>query len=132
MPTLDVNDAFDPSFLDTFTVIRQYETVNDKGRVVLSTKAQTVSGVVTAASPNDLTFVPEYQHMNKAISIYSPFPLQGVTNETVADTILWHGSEYTVNWLEDYTGYGRGWVHAVAVSITVQNPPPSPYAGMSH
>lgn len=124
MPTLDVNDAFDPSMMDTFTVIRQYETVNGMGRVVLQQKAMTVTGVVTAASPNDLTFVPEYQHMNKAISIYTPFRLQGVTNETVADTILWHGSEFTVNWLEDYSAYGRGFVHAVAVSITVQNPAP--------
>jgi galactose-6-phosphate isomerase len=122
MPSLDVNDAFDPSFLDTIVVIRQYQTVNDKGRVIIQTKAMSTLAVVTAASPNDLAFVPEFQHQNKAISIYTPFRLQGVSPETVADTILWHNAEYSVNFLEDYSGYGRGFVHAVAVSVTTPNP----------
>ena len=37
MPTHDVNDAFDPSFIDTFTVLRRVQGVSQFGRAVIVT-----------------------------------------------------------------------------------------------
>jgi len=131
MPTHDVNDAFDPSFWDTIVVVRRVAFVDNRGRVVTQDKATSALAVVTAASPVDLQRVPEWGMMNKTISIYTPFRLQGhavdeVGNVTQPDEVLWRNSLFIVNFLEDYSGYGRGFVHAVATSKQNVDYPPIP------
>lgn len=134
MPTLDVNDAFDPSFLDTIFVDRIIQTVSAAGRVVRSKQRYTVQAVVTPSSPNDLQRVPEEAYMNKAITIYSPvFRLQGPTrdpvtgNDTDADEVTWHGSTFVVTSNDDFAGFGRGYTSYIAVSINaIDAPIPTP------
>lgn len=133
MPTLDVNDAFDPSFYDDIVVIRRAAVINNKGRVTTTNTSTSTRAVVTAASPSDLARLPEAEYMGKAISIYTPYRLQGPARdeagaETMPDQVLWptDGSVYVVRFLEDYSGYGRGFVHAVAVSVAAVDPAPIP------
>ena len=131
MPIHDVNDAFDVTFWDQIVVIRRVAFINNMGRVATQDKSMSALAVVTAASPVDLQRVPEWGMMNKAISIYTPFRLQGhavdeVGNVTHPDEVLWRKSLFIINFLEDYSGYGRGFVHAVAVSKQNVDYPPIP------
>jgi len=131
MPSLDVNDAFDVSFWDQIVVIRRVAFVNNMGRVTTQDKAMSALAVVTAASPVDLQRVPEWGMMHKTISLYTPFRLQGhavdeAGNVTHPDEVLWRNSLFIVNFLEDYSGYGRGFVHAVATSKQNVDYPPIP------
>src|SRR5262245_50594041 len=123
MATHDVREAFDSSFYDSITIILREVSVHSNARVqVTRTVPLSILAVVTAASPDDLARLPEGEHMNKAISVYSMSRIQGPSRDEVGiyyhpDQILWHGSLYVVNVLEDYSGYGRGFVHAVATSV---------------
>ncbi|HEY0724176.1 MAG TPA: hypothetical protein VGD41_09365 [Pyrinomonadaceae bacterium] len=129
MPTLDVSDAFDPSFWDEIKVRRRQQIISETGRVSTINSTFSMQAVVTPASPADLQRLTDYQHMGKAISIYSITPrLQGpaVVNggETQPDQIEWHGSVYLVRLVEDWAGFGAGYVHTIAESIQSVDPPP--------
>lgn len=139
MPTLDVNDAFDGSFLDDVTVIRHSSQVNDRGRRVDNTTGFSIKAVVTASSPDDLQRLPEVEYMNKAITVAAPSdqfsdkaPLQGPSDFTAADELLWHGSSYVVMSIQDYSGYGRGFIQATAISMSQPDPAPMPSSGTQH
>ena len=131
MPLLDVNDAFDASMLDTVTVIRRVSVVDSHGRVATTSSSLSISAVVTMASPDDIARLPEEEYTNKAITVYTTARLQGASRdeagvETLPDQVLWHGSVYVVRALDDYSGYGRGFVNAVATLIDPVGPPPMP------
>lgn len=125
MPTLDVSEAFDQSFMDSFTVVRRVETINQYGRVNWTPTQFTATGVVVATSPNDLQRLPEMQYMNKSISIYTQWQLQGPSPGHQPDEIIWHGSQYLVRALDDYSGYGRGFIMVICVSIDAVDPAPA-------
>jgi len=132
-PTHDANDAFDPSFLDTITVIRHTTSVNQQGRRVDTNTSFDILAVVTASSPADLQRLPEVEYMNKAINVCAPSnqfsdkaPLQGPSDAHAADEVVWHGSNYQVMSIQDYSGYGRGFIQATAISMTQPDPPPTP------
>jgi hypothetical protein len=124
MPTHDVSEAFDPSFLDTFTIIRRVQIISQFGRVRLVEKRFTGIGVVVASSPNDLQRVPEMQYMNKSITIYTQWKLQGPAPGMQPDEIIWHGSQFLVRSLDDYSGYGRGFITVICLSIDSVDPAP--------
>ena len=124
MPTHDVNDAFDPSFIDTFTVLRRVQGISQFGRAVILEQTLAGFGVVVASSPNDLQRLPEMQYQNKSISIYTQMRLQGPWTGMQPDEILWHGSRYIVRALDDYSGYGRGWIMVICTSVDAMDPPP--------
>lgn len=132
MVSHDVNDAFDPSFLDNILVNRFDETVDNHGRVITTITQLATQAVVLAASPNDLQRLPEEEFMTKAITLYTPFRLQGPADPGTGDRqkpdeVLWHGSSFVIRLIDDYTNYGRGFVHAVATSTLAVDPPPPPY-----
>lgn len=134
-PSHDVNEAFDPSFWDNVVVVRRTVVMDNFGRNSVQETPMTVRAVVTAAGPNELQRLPEEEYFNKAIDVYSPFRFQGTSRDelgnvlTHPDHIYWHGSAYVVRTLDDYAGYGRGFVHVVAVSITSVDPPPPQQGG---
>lgn len=127
MASLDVSDAFDASFLDTIIVIRRVQTISKYGRQISAERAMSSVGVVVPSSPDDLVRVPEGQYTNKAITIYTKaIRLQGSSPGVNADKVIWHGSEYVVSALLDYSQYGVGFVAAVCISMDAQDPPPMP------
>ena len=131
MPLHDVNDAFDPTFWDTIVVTRFTQTIDNTGRVVRTPQVINTQGVVTASSPNDLNRLPDEQYMNKSITVYTQFRLFGPTidtngNQTHPDEITWHGSRFVIRALDDYSGYGRGFMMAVCTSIEPVDAPPLP------
>ena len=126
MPTHDVSEAFDPSFIDSYTIIRRAQRISQFGRVQMVERRWTGYGVVTAASPNDLLRVPEMQYMNKAILITTQWKLQGPSPGMQPDEIIWPptlaGSQYLVRSVDDYSRYGRGFVKCVCISIDAVDP----------
>jgi hypothetical protein len=118
MPLLDVSDAFDASFWDELTLKRTVETVNVRGRTTDVVTTSTFSGVVTAVSPFDLQVLPETERMNKAIQIYTQFRLQAGGPDHDPDIIHWHGTDFRVTQLEDFSGYGVGFIVVIAVSMS--------------
>lgn len=128
MPSLDVNDAFCVQFMDDILVNRIDEAIDDHGRVIRTSSQFATQAVVLPTSPNDLSRLPEEEYMLKSVTIYSPFRLQGPADLSGArqhpDEVLWHGSTFVVRVIDDYAGYGRGFVHAVAVSVDAVDPPP--------
>lgn len=133
MPLLDVNDAFDPSFIDYIDVDRITEAVNQYGRTQrFKQRFNNIAAVVTATGPDDLQRLPDYALMQKSISVYCPeFRLQGPVQDpqtglgrTQPDEIHWHGSTFVVHSMQDYSGYGRGFTSAIAISIDAVDGPP--------
>jgi hypothetical protein len=117
-PTLDVSDGFDPSFYDELTVTRTTETINIHGRTAQVATTENFIGVVTPASPSDLERLPEAERMKKAISVYTQYRLRGVGPGYDADIIHWHGTPYQVSNLNDYSGYGVGFISVTAVAMS--------------
>lgn len=137
MPSLDVNDAFGPEFLDDIVVNRIDEAIDPHGRVIRTTTSTATQAVVLPTSPDDLQRLPEEEYTLKSIALYSPFRLQSVADPGTGanqqpDEVVWHGSTYVVRVVDDYTGYGRGFTHAIAVSIDAVDPPPPAAAVIGH
>lgn len=124
---LDLSDAFCPDNLDVFAVNRRAQTVDDGGFAHQTpTTIPGVRGVVTAATPNDLERLPDEQHGTKAIVIVTKFRLQLPSPNFDADTVQWHGDEFVVVHVDDYTSYGHGFLQAIAISInSIEQPPPA-------
>lgn len=132
MPAFDVDDAFDPEFFDTFTLIRRLETVGNNGRpTTVDTTTPNQYGVVTAATPNDLQRLPEADLSLKSITITTKVRLQLASpgsggSSYKADYVQWAGNTYQVKLVEDYSRYGEGYLWAIAQSIDYTPAAPTP------
>jgi len=133
MPSLDLSEAYlEPSFLDTFQVVRRVETISQEGRSVVSTTRINATGVVDAASPNDLQRLGDMQFVDGAISIVTKFKLfdasqqvqNGKNTSYQPDLVFWAGAYYLVRTLENYSRYGIGWVQAICIEQTYVATPP--------
>lgn len=134
MPSLDVSDAFDPSFFDTFDLHRRVETVTNHGRSsVVTTITPDQLGVVEASSPNDLERWPEADVSLKSINIITkvrlqlastPGPADGETYK--ADVVYWAGNYYQVGYVDDYSRYGEGYIFAIAQTTAYVPAAPTP------
>lgn len=124
MPTLDVSEAMDPSFMDTFIICRKSQVVTERGDAEHIEKQLNGTGVVTAASPNDMLRVPESAYMQKAISIVTQVKMQGPTPGYSADEVIWGGERFVVQTVGDYSHFGRGFIQVVATAIEPVGPPP--------
>lgn len=118
MAQLDVSEALtDPLLGDLFVVRRKVETVNSKGRAVLTpTDLPDIFGVITVAHPTDLERLPEEQRMGRHFSIVTRFQLLGPAPGKQPDTVVWLGGEYLVQDVGPYPQYGQGFVQAIVGS----------------
>ena len=131
MPSLDMSDALlEPQFQDNFAILRRKQSVSDKGRAVISASRIDGFGVVTAASPNDLERLGDYQFQGSALSIVTKYKLRGVSKtepegqQYQPDIIEWGGSFYLVVTIQDYSRYGSGFIQAICVSTTYTDDAP--------
>lgn len=125
MPLLDVSDIVsDPDFADRFSVIRRKETVGTDGRAtVVEQVFRNVSGVVTAASANDLDRREDYQNMTRSINVVTTFKVQGLVTGYQPDIILWRGTRHLVKHVDAYPQFGRGFVQAECGSMANTDAP---------
>jgi galactose-6-phosphate isomerase len=116
---MDMRDGvLSPELLSSFAVQRREQNDNNYGRAQ-NTSLWTIPGrgVITATSPDQLVRLPEEQHMSKTIEIVTTFGLQGPSNGLCPDLVFWHGNEYVVQIIDDWSNYGPGFVHAVCTSM---------------
>ena len=121
-----ISDAFDPEFLEPIVVRRQIETIGANGRATRTTQDLNVDAVVTSGSANTLTTEEHGRYMGKMISLVAEFAFQGPDNAGKgADHVIWHGSEFVVDSVDDYMHFGSGFTQATATSVLTTDPAPS-------
>lgn len=130
MAMLDVSAALsNPYTLDSFSVLRRKQVVNNFGQVKTNVeRTDNVLGVVFPEGLNDLARRAEAQTNTKSIVIITRFGLRG-ESETVdgcefqPDIVKWNGSNFLVVRLEDYSRYARGYIKATATSMDIVDSP---------
>jgi galactose-6-phosphate isomerase len=133
MPLLDVSEVLlDPDFQDSFTVKRQVQTVNDKGVVVLVPIISTQYGVVTMDDGTVAKRFPDLERVEGAILVHTKYRLTDGTisglSTLTADIITWpvtNGREYNVQFVDNYSRYGDGFICAICTLRDLTNSPGS-------
>lgn len=124
MPGLDVTDAVsESSFQDSFTVERRAEGMS-KGRASTSMTTFRPNGVVAPAGNNDLERLPDDQRMMKTLVVVTQFRLRGPAPGFQPDVIVWEGDRFVVAQVEDFSGYGQGFIKAICTSMDSVDQPP--------
>jgi len=123
MPNLDVSHVLsDPMLSDCFTVKRNGETIDSKGRSTTTvTNLGQKRGVITQQDPATLMRRDDGQMAPRNIFIATTFALRGVSTGNQPDTIDWNNSTYTVKEVLPYSRYGRGTYEVVAEAMTATN-----------
>lgn len=115
MALLDVSDVLtDPDFMDAGLVCyRRTQTVGNNGMATNTETQITFSAVVTSASGFELNREPDGEFVKGLIAVHTKFVLQDGATGLTADEILWKGKRYTVEKVDPYTHFGRGFVSAI-------------------
>jgi len=151
MPMLNLSPVLtSPMLLDTFTVNRRQQSINNYGEASTTVTANTnIRGIVFPSDENDLKRLPDAQIQAKAITVITAFALRGESETGTGgdetqfqpDIVVWNGDSFMVRVVEDYTNYAAGFVLAVCTSIDLVDEPPgaispnygfgnSPYGGV--
>ena len=117
MAYMDMSDAFDPSFLEDFSVTRRQERIVD-GRTVMSPSAIAAYGTICAATPNQLNNLPDGRSAERGISIVTQYHLKCAEAGYQPDLVVWRGSQYQVASIDNYPHLGAGFFQVVAISTT--------------
>lgn len=130
MPTIDVSFVVeDAMFADDFNVLRRAEVVNIHGRTeVTETPFRDQVGAVYPTGPNTLTRDPDQEFSTKTITVVTKFRLQMDSPGYKPDLVEWpkgSGDHYIVNFLQDYSRYGAGFVQAQCTAINAVVAPPT-------
>lgn len=126
MPVLDVTEILgDPDFAQQIMVRRGVLTEDDNGRGSMSYPPDvSTSAVVVPASGYDLMRLPDAERNEEHIRVYTQFPLSiGQGPSQTADLIIFHGKQYVVTQLDDYTDFGAGFVSALCAMRSLENEP---------
>jgi hypothetical protein len=125
MPMMNLSVALtNPYTLDKFNVVRQTEVVDNTGFSEITEQTFSgVQGVVYAAQMSTTDLLMNMSKTPKAIEIITTFGLIGESDITSGgdtstmqpDIIVWHGNNYKVMSVEDYSAYGPGFINAMAV-----------------
>ena len=116
MPLLDVNDLLtDADLADTFAVKCETEAVSSGGmNQVSTTTTSNLRGVVYPVNSATLLRLPEAERISGQIIIVTPFLLTTGSGTTGADIVTWRGRDYTVCEVNDFSGFGAGFIEARA------------------
>lgn len=136
MPILDVSELLsDPMFVERITVIRREQVVNSKGRTeIVPTVFENVIASMqpkdTAIGGNAISREADGSYRGANMNVYTKFRLRSVSKTEAGDIqfqpdiIVWNGDHFLVALVNDWTHYGRGWMHAEIESIDpVDNAP---------
>jgi hypothetical protein len=130
MPMLDFSEVLtDPMLLDSFSVTRRQETVNNLGlSTITPTPIAGLSGIVFPSDENDLKRFPDLQLQAKCITVITSFALRGESqasgSEFQPDVVVWNGDNFLVRHIEDFSNYAAGFIKAICTSIDLVDQPP--------
>src|SRR5579859_5555177 len=119
-----------PMLADGFTVIRRQQTVGNNGRATFATTPFiNLHGTVYPSSKNDLELFPNLQVMGKTITVITRFGLRGASEtagtDFAPDIVQWHGDNFVVVGLEDWSSFGPGFIFAICHSMDLKDVPPT-------
>lgn len=130
MPEIDVTEILsDPMVAgEGFSIIRREEVVNNYGESVLTPKTITkdargnfLVGAISPTGDNSLIREDAYTTASKTIKVITVFRLRGPSNvgskKYQPDIVVWHGNNYEVRVVEDYSSFGAGMIAADCMSI---------------
>lgn len=120
MPTLDVSEILDdPAFRDgSLVCLRRTQMIGSDGIATETQQSLAFAGVVTVDRARQQSFTPDATRIDGAILVHTTFDLRVSDGGSgIADRVLWHGREYTVDDLDDYTDYGHRAAHCSLVPI---------------
>lgn len=119
MASLDVLDAFDPSFMDSGLMrIRLTQTVDTNGIASNAAVTTAFAAVVVPKEGANLVRLPDGSQVHETISVYAPrFDLQSQSAGLSADIVTWRGAQYTVKGVDGYAHFGAGFVNATCELI---------------
>ena len=130
-PLIDVSDAItSPMLADQFKVIRRTQTMGNNGRASFTNAAPVnACGTVYPSNANDLKRFPDLQFVGKTITVITRFALRSASEITgtdyAPDLVQWHGDNFIVAALEDWSSYGPGFVFAICESADLKDVPPT-------
>jgi len=113
---LDVTDLLvDPEMVEyaCLPVTRALATIGENGRTQLAFQTLEIVASVQPASGTQLQRLPDLERASGAVQVYTLTPLIARAPGVTADVLRWHGADYTVETVSDYTAYGSGFVVAV-------------------
>lgn len=131
MPDIDVSDLLnDPFAAELLTILRQKETVTQKGRE--SNTYETITpqpvGVVqpkdTVIGGNEVTREDDKIYRGAALIIHTQFRLRGPAPGYQPDVIVWQGDRYVITLVNNFSRYGAGFIYAEAASQESLDAPP--------
>ena len=114
MPFLDVSEVLnDPEIADTGLICtRRVQTVSASGLASDAATNFPFTGVVTQAGGDVLERLAGGSHITGSITIHTTFFLRDGAAGGDADLVTWHGRQYTVTDVGDYSNFGAGFVGA--------------------
>ena len=118
MALLDVTDVLlYPDFMDSGLVCeRTTQTVSSAGLAVNTTTNITFAGVVTSNSGDVMTRHDIGERVTGNITIHTMFELNDGGSLKIADVVQVFGTRYTVDVVNSYSHFGKGFV---SVSCTI-------------
>jgi galactose-6-phosphate isomerase len=131
MPLINISMALmSPNLADGFAVIRRQQVISNNGRATFNTTTiSNLHGTVYPSSKNDLERFPNLQVMGKALTVITRFALRGESTvsgtDYAPDIVQWHGDNFVVVGLEDWSSYGPGFIFAVCQSMDLKDAPPT-------
>jgi hypothetical protein len=135
MPDIDVSDLLlDPDFVgvpsqrpgfDGITVRRRQEIVNNHGRAeyAVTTFNEVVASVISIAD-QAIVRGPDQMHLPQLIEVHTKFALQGPSPGYGPDFIVWNGTTFQVNKVQNHSHYGAGFIQADCSSVDFEDQPP--------
>ena len=128
MAITDVTELLgDADFVDSFSVIRRVNSVNNYGENVLSESTISAVGSIQPASPDDMQRLPDSVRRRDAITVYS---VTRISPDAYPDVVVWNGKKYQAQTSDDFGNYGAGYTRAICTLIEAGNggatPPPVP------
>lgn len=128
MAIIDVTELLgDADFVDSFSVIRRVNSVNNYGENALSESTISAVGSIQPASPDDMQRLPDSVRRRDAITVYS---VTRISPDAYPDVVVWNGKKYQAQTSEDFGNYGAGYTKAICTLIEAGNggatPPPVP------
>jgi hypothetical protein len=113
MPIIDVSELLsDPDFVQDFTVIR-YTRSMVNGRVVDTSGSFPAVGSIQPSSGATLRLLPEAERLGSFITVVTQTKLQPLTTTNAPDVVQWHGNNFRVRTVNDWSDYGQGFYSAV-------------------
>ena len=130
MSGINVDDVItDPDMgSQRFSVIRQGASTDSHGRTLPpdpTLPATPAVGAVQPASGRTMAMNPELSNVSGVIEIWTQFRLEGPSDTTQADIILYKGRTYMVHSVQPWIEWGQGFIHATCTLYNLVGPSPT-------